>query len=115
MDNKLTIQLLVTNSEFKASLQKIFAENNLTFNNSSSIETFIEQSMSETPEIFIIQDDCGGTLKLLDVIKDLRLLFGAYPTILVIGKQITKKYLSALLTEGADHYINYPFDQMIIE
>lgn len=115
MDYKLTIQLLITNSEFKASMQKIFAQNDLAFNNSNSIEAFVKESMSETPEIFIIQDDCGGTLKLLDVIKDLRILFGAYPTILVIGKQITKKYLSALLTEGADYYINYPFDQMIIE
>lgn len=111
----MSIQLLITKPEYKLSLQKFFTNNNIFFNNSLTIESFIENSMSDTPEIFIIQEDCGGTLKLLDVVKDIRILFGAYPTVLIVGKCATKKYLTALLTEGVDHYISYPFDKMILE
>ena len=49
------------------------------------------------------------------MVGDIRELYGISVTILILGDRMSKRKLLNYLTEGADQFFSYPFDQVLIE
>jgi len=115
MEHKMKVEVLVSDSRYEKALTELMGREKLLCNYSSTIEGFLEESMNSFPRIFIIQDSGNSPLRILDLVRDIRELFGAVVTIVLIGEDIPGHRIAALIGVGADNIFNYPFDAGLIE
>lgn len=111
----MIIQVLSTSAQYRASLTTIFEKFNATHNFFHNEADFIESSIKLRPSVFFIQSDTKESLGRLNLVSDLKTMFGALSTIVLFGDKISRKKLASFLGEGADQFFSFPFDQSLIE
>ncbi len=111
----MTVQAFVQDEKLKGPLVKILERGMLQCHFSKSTEELLECALLSSPKIVIIQDDAKGHLRSIDLIRDLRDLFGAMITIVHVGTENPGARLTALISAGADNFFAYPFDEVLLE
>lgn len=111
----MKVEALVSDSRYQKALNDLMGQEKLLCHYSSTIEGLLEESMNTFPRIFIIQENLDSQLRILDLVRDLRELFGAVATIVLVGEDIPGHRVAALIGVGADNIFSYPFDSGLIE
>lgn len=108
-------QALVLDKSYKEAVMKMMSQEGVSCSFSENIEDFLQESIDSNPRIFIIQENVDRPLVALDLIRDLRDLFGSVATIITLGNNISGSRMTSLVGSGADNYFTYPFDIGLIE
>lgn len=111
----MSIQALIIDDNYKKSISSISGIEHLKCHFVASIEELLEKSVEHWPRIFIIQENADSPLRIMDLIRDLRMLFGAAPTIMLVGEVMSGKKLTRYLGIGCDNFFQYPFDSALVE
>lgn len=111
----MSVGVLVTDARFKDALNTLMRKEHIKCHFSETVEGFLENAMTSFPRIFIIQENADTPLRILDLVTDLRELFGVVATIILIGQNMSSARLASLIGEGADNYFSYPFDIGLLE
>lgn len=110
----MSVQALIIDDQYKKSISSISGIEHIKFHFVASIEELLEKSIEHWPRIFIIQENADSPLRIMDLIRDLRMLFGAAPTILLLGEEMSGKKLTRYLGSGCDNFFQFPFDYALI-
>jgi hypothetical protein len=108
-------QILLSNERYLSSLNEFFNKLSLKFEICVNIEDFKEQSLIRHPSLFFIQADIESSLDIKNLVGDIRELYGIYVTIVIFGDDMSRTKLSSFVTEGADQFFSFPFDQALME
>ncbi|MFP5387536.1 MAG: hypothetical protein ACLGHN_15780 [Bacteriovoracia bacterium] len=111
----MSVGALVTDARFRDALTSLMRKENMKCHFSESVEGLLENAMSSFPRIFIIQENVDSPLRILDLVNNLRELFGVVATIILIGQNMSSARMASLIGEGADNYFSYPFDIGLLE
>ncbi len=111
----MTVAALITDSRYQKALLDLMGREKFKCQMATTIEGLLEESMTSIPRIFIIQDTSERALRILDLVRDLRQLFGAVVTIAVVGEDLRGGRVATLIGAGADNFFSYPFDEGLIE
>jgi hypothetical protein len=111
----MSVLCLVNDKRYRQEIISLCKKGQLSYQFTESVEGLLKRSLEDIPRIFFIQDDKRAHLRILDLIKDLRNLFGAVVTIVIINDENPGIRLASLISAGADNFFRYPFDQNLTE
>lgn len=106
---------LLNNDFFISSLKPFFKNNNISFAISRNVDDFKSRILESRPHLLILQANLSSSIEVLNLVHDLRNLFGIIATIIVVGDQMSRQKLGDFLVNGADQFFAYPFDEALIE
>lgn len=108
-------QAVLADHKYKKSLTHLLEELNISYEFSSNFTNFKIDSLKRKPELFFIHTNSAYTSEVLDLVTDIRSLFGAVATIVILGEEMSHLNMTAFLAEGADQFFSFPFDFTLIE
>lgn len=111
----MSVAALITDDRFEKALVELLGREHMKLHLSTTIAGLLEESMNVIPRVFIIQDSSERALRILDLVRDLRQLFGAVVTVAIVGEDIPGARVAALIGAGADNIFSYPFDAGLLE
>ena len=108
-------QIILINNRYEKSLTSFLEGLNISYEFSSNFDNFKTDSLKRRPDLFFIQADSNSSSEILDLVSDIRSLFGAIATIVIMGEEMSHRGMTAFLAEGADQFFSFPFDLALIE
>jgi hypothetical protein len=108
-------QIALTNNKHEKPLESFFKQLNISYEFSSNFTNYKTHSLERKPDLFFIQADNSSSSEILDLVSDIRSLFGAIATIIILGEEMSHEKMTAFLAEGADQFFSFPLDLTLIE
>ena len=108
-------QIVLINNRFENSLTGLLDGLNISYKFSTDFSNYKVDFLRAKPDLFFIQVDDSISPEVLDLVSDIRSLFGAVATIIILGDEMSHKGMTAFLAEGADQFFSFPFDLTLIE
>jgi hypothetical protein len=106
---------LLTSHKYESILKVFFNHKVLSSCISHSLLEFQENNLILQPNLFFLQVDHGSSFELINLVRDIRSMFGIMSTIIILGDHISRKNLGDFLSNGVDQFFSYPFDLALIE
>ncbi len=108
-------QIVLTDNKYKSSITNFLEKLDISYKFSSDFLNYKIDSLKTKPDLFFIQADNNSSPEVLDLVSDIRNLFGAIATIIILGDDMSHKRMTAFLAEGADQFFSFPFDLTLME
>ena len=111
----MNVQLLSDNQKLIKPIKDFFIKKGGFIHVESDINRFFESSIRNPSNLYFIQHDIEDLAQVLDIIKDIRVFFGAFPLVFIIGKRSSNFNPTVFLNVGADNVFISPYDMTILE
>ena len=108
-------QALLFNQESKLAVSQVLEGLQVAVCFSSSLSAYKEDILKTKPDIFFIEVLTKHSLEILEVISDIRHLFGAMATIVILGDSMTSSNMAMFLSVGSDQFFSFPLDTALVE
>lgn len=108
-------QIALSSEKYKVPISSFLKKLNISSEFSSDLSKFKEDSLEVRPNIFFIQTNEDDAPDVLNLVSDIRDLFGAVATIIILGDEISQKQMAVFLAQGADQFFSFPLDFPLIE
>ena len=111
----MSVQILASDQGLLNDVQQHLRKVDIKYNHVITLENLYLKSMQECSRSFVIQANFDSKLRMQDLIRDLRMLFGSFPSIIFIGKNIDGEEIAQFYDLGIDLYMNWPIDMGLLK
>lgn len=111
----MNIQIFAEDTELIRPLKSLCLKKGGFIHINSDIESFFKSAIQNPSNLYLIQLKQNNLASTLDMIRDLRIYFGAFPLIVVLAREKDLVDISTFLNIGADNLFKFPFDLGPIE